>query len=119
MSRFAPAYAPVLVAFACGISAARAETPAVKPDAFGDPLPAGAAVRIGSVRLRHEGGVFDAAFSRDEAALVSLGDDGVVRVWDAASGRERRQFPVPDRPVQARRPPGASATWSGESPLAG
>ena len=40
----------------------------------------------------HEGNVFDAAFSRDGSLIVTVGEDGIARVWDSESGEELREF---------------------------
>jgi WD40 repeat protein len=60
--------------------------PMRKTDQFGDPLPDGALVRLGSTRLRHAN-VFTITFT-PENKLVSFGRDYVVRIWDPASGRQ-------------------------------
>jgi RNA polymerase sigma factor (sigma-70 family) len=60
--------------------------PARKTDQFGDPLPDGALVRLGSTRLRHAS-VFTIAFT-PENKLVSFGRDYVARTWDPATGRQ-------------------------------
>jgi RNA polymerase sigma factor (sigma-70 family) len=63
-------------------------------DAHGDMLPAGARLRLGTVRLRHAGGVASLAFAPDGKALVSTGDnlDRSIRLWDLASGKELRRL---------------------------
>src|SRR5262245_12797741 len=51
-----------------------------KTDQFGDALPEGALVRLGSMRLRHAN-IFTLAFTPDNK-LVSFGRDYVARTWD-------------------------------------
>lgn len=77
--------------------AAWSEPPAapVKPaltDRFGDPLPAGAVARLGSVRFQQGGWVNALTFSRDGKRLFSAGWDLQVRLWDTATGKELRHF---------------------------
>src|SRR5262249_5651452 len=60
-------------------------------DRFGDPLPAGAAARLGSVRFHHAGGVIAAAFTPDGKTILAarMENKGLsLRSGDPASGRE-------------------------------
>ena len=57
-------------------------------DQYGDPLPEGAVARIGTVRLRHAGPVSALAYSHDGKILASGSEDGTIRLWDAATGKE-------------------------------
>jgi WD40 repeat protein len=59
-----------------------------RTDYYGDPLPAGALVRLGTVQLRHTSGQL--AFSADGKTLISAGWDYAVRFWDVRAGKLAR-----------------------------
>jgi RNA polymerase sigma factor (sigma-70 family) len=75
--------------------AAAATTPGSsqgRTDAFGDPLPDGAAARLGKLRWRHGGLTTAVQFAPDCKSLLTIGFDG-LRVWDVRSGQSRHQLP--------------------------
>jgi RNA polymerase sigma factor (sigma-70 family) len=61
-------------------------------DLFGDPLPAGAIARLGTVRLRQGHNIQTVAFAPDGKSVVSSGGDHLVRQWDVATGRQVGSF---------------------------
>jgi WD40 repeat protein len=67
-----------------------------RADVYGDPLPAGALARFGTVRMRHEAVVTNAVFTADSKTVIAV-DAGVltkpaVVFWDVASGKEVRRL---------------------------
>jgi WD40 repeat protein len=68
----------------------------VRADRYGDLLPTGALVRLGTVRWRNQGRSF--AFSPDGKRIASSGFDGSLRIRDAATGAEHRRL-VEERAV--------------------
>jgi RNA polymerase sigma factor (sigma-70 family) len=71
------------------VQAARGRT-----DRYGDPLPAGALVRLGTVRFRHGNGAAF-AFAADGKSLLTFGADRTIRHWDIDSGRQLREQLLP------------------------
>ncbi|HZU37272.1 MAG TPA: hypothetical protein VFA18_15220, partial [Gemmataceae bacterium] len=74
----------------------RAEKP--HTDLYGDPLPRGALVRMGTNRLAPGSAV---AFTADGKTLISA-NDSKIWFWDAASGRMQRQIRLPAAVVAPR-----------------
>src|SRR5262245_591596 len=78
----------------------------VPQDLYGDPLPAGAVARLGTVRFRHGGNVSFVAFLPD-GNLLTAGNDGTSRLWSPA-GKELRRFNLP----QAKQAPASRTRYS-------
>lgn len=74
--------------------ACAAAPPAPDRDACGDPLPPGAALRLGNARLSTGSPAHALLFSKAGDMLVSGHRDGSVAVWDAATGVLRGRFPA-------------------------
>jgi RNA polymerase sigma factor (sigma-70 family) len=73
-----------------GDPAPRAEVPCGTGD---EPLPEGAVGRIGEMRFRQGGALSDLAFSHDGKLLASAGWNGVICVWDSATGKALHRTP--------------------------
>jgi WD40 repeat protein len=73
--------------------ASGAEPPS-KPavDLYGDALPQGAVARLGTMRLRHTGGIWSVALNPDGSLLVTT-EYGAVHLWNAKTGEEIERFP--------------------------
>ena len=63
-------------------------------DALGDPVPAGAVQRLGTLRLRFRGGVTDHCYLPDGRALVLIGTK--VQTWDMTAGKRQAEHTVCD-----------------------
>jgi WD40 repeat protein len=104
----------LLIALAALLNMTRAEpvnaadqqnTAAARPartDRYGDALPPGALLRLGTWRLSHEADAWTVLFTPDGKWIVS-GDErgrernpGAIRVWDAQTGALVRAFGVDD-----------------------
>src|SRR5438046_636580 len=75
-----------MLALLTALPVSAAAPPVVRLDSFGDPLPAGAVARIGTIRLRQPEEVQCLAFSPDDKLLVSSG--GGIRFWNPATGKQ-------------------------------
>src|SRR5262249_8377082 len=64
-------------------------------DLYGDPLPDGAAGRLGTLRWRHAGLTTFAAFPPDGKTVLPAGTDMTIRVWESPSGKELRRMGTP------------------------
>jgi WD40 repeat protein len=79
--------------------------PQTARDQYGDPLPAGAKARLGSLRWRHSNVTGFVAFLPDGKSVVSADGDQVFHVWEFPSGKELRRFGPgvnPDPATRAR-----------------
>ncbi len=82
-----------------------------KLDGYGDPLPKGALLRLGTVRLRQAGDCACVELSPDGKLLASAGEYS-VRIWDVANGAMLRDIPHGARSV-AFSPDGKSIAFGG------
>jgi len=73
---------------------------AAAPPTVNESLPAGAILRLGDNRFRHEGGKKDLGFSADGRTLVSCADNS-LRFWDARTGKLIRETAFNDHVSRA------------------
>jgi WD40 repeat protein len=74
---------------------ARGQTPPEPPlrlDPYGDPLPEGAVLRLGTDRYRGGASTFVVLYSSDGKLLASAGWDMAIRLWDVNTTRERQRW---------------------------
>jgi RNA polymerase sigma factor (sigma-70 family) len=79
---------------------AEARTPPAHADLSGDPLPAGARVRLGSVRFRPPGNVQALSLLPDGGTVLAVARDDThtdVSLWDTVTGQRRRHIAYLDR----------------------
>jgi RNA polymerase sigma factor (sigma-70 family) len=72
-----------------------------RKDRHGDLLPPDALVRMGTIRLRHKEGGRWAAFMPESRQLVTAADDGWVRFWEMAGGKELLSIRAAEHNVSA------------------
>ncbi len=68
-----------------------------RADRYGDPLPPGALMRLGTIRFRHGAPIKAAAYSPDGKTLATAGQGGTIRLWDAATGKQIAVFQREER----------------------
>lgn len=103
--RLHPAAAIVLISAAPLLAADGEQTTAApKPrlDLYGDPIPAGANARLGTVRFRHVGSGWDmgVGFAAGGESLISVAEDDAIRYWDPRSGRPLRTVRAGQRNIR-------------------
>ncbi len=77
-----------------GPAAVRAPAPSPRPrtDGYGDPLPPGAALRLGTVRFRQAPDIRHIVHSPDGQLLVTDSGQSRLLVWDARDGKKLREI---------------------------
>src|SRR5437868_14834005 len=61
-------------------------------DLYGDPLPNGAVLRLGTIHLRHAAEATCVSFAPDGKTIASASKDQTVAIWDAVTGEQLRSL---------------------------
>jgi RNA polymerase sigma factor (sigma-70 family) len=89
-----------------------ASTP--RADRGSDPVPAGAVLRLGSLRLRHKTRIHSLAFALRGDVLIAASDEGTIHFWKPATGEKLRS--LDDAGALAVSPDGKTlAAWQEET----
>jgi WD40 repeat protein len=80
-----------LAVVAGAVAAEAAEKPPT--DLYGDPLPDGAVLRLGTTRLRSS--ATQLLFTPDGRTLITCEQDRIIKHWNAENGEERQAFVLP------------------------
>jgi RNA polymerase sigma factor (sigma-70 family) len=70
-----------------------------KRDLYGDPLPQGASLRLGTTRHRQESPIHRIAYSPDGKYVVTDADDGTFRIWSSDGGHLIRRVAMGESPI--------------------
>jgi WD40 repeat protein len=60
----------------------------LRKDSYGDPLPPGALLRLGTIRFRHGTWIKAVSYSPDGKTIAAGDYGGTIRLWDAKTGTE-------------------------------
>jgi WD40 repeat protein len=85
---------PLALAFATLIAGTVPGQGPGRTDLYGDPLPARALLRLGSVRFRSDVPINSLAFSPDGRLLLASGYSNQVIFWDRGTGKEVKRWTV-------------------------
>src|SRR5262245_35504641 len=83
---------PVVLALGALAWAGPGPSGPMRTDRYGDPLPPGAAMRLGTARYRHEHYIEHLAYTPDGRSVVTSDGRRHLQVWDARDGRRLRQL---------------------------
>jgi WD40 repeat protein len=74
------------------LGAEAGQGPPATKDLYGDPLPAGAVARLGTLRFRHDAMITLARFLPGGQRVLSVSSDGIACVWEFPSGKPILRF---------------------------